>query len=119
MACGQQSNKTAELYEASELSSLMRDMVEFSKASKATLNAGGTIDSVPQHLFNLKHAKATRDEHLEESFQSLTDPYLNALRGIERGDSQHYYYKKSINACKSCHQVYCGGPMSIINQLPL
>jgi len=117
-ACGK-TNKSekAEMYEASELSSMMRDMVDFSKAAKQSLADGKTIDSIPSHFWGLKEAHATRDEHLEKPFQDMTAPYLNALKGIERADSQMYFYNASIDACKSCHSVYCGGPMEIINQL--
>jgi hypothetical protein len=120
IACSQKdagSGAEADMYEASELAALMRDMVEFSKDAKAKLASGETIDSIPAHFWDLKTAEATRDEHLETPFQTMTEPYLKALEGIQRGDSQQYYYNASIQACKSCHGVYCGGPMSIINQL--
>ena len=118
-ACSQKDSgdSKAEMYEASELAAMMRDMVEFSKDAKAKLANGESIDSVPTHFWNIKTAVGTRDEHLETPFQTMTEPYLKALEGIQRGDSQQYYYDASIAACKSCHGIYCGGPMSIINQL--
>lgn len=119
LACGQKKDDSsaADMYEASELSAMMRDMVEFSKEAKAKLAAGERIDSIPSHFWDIKTAVATRDEHLEAPFQTMTVPYLKALEGIQRDDSQQYYYDASITACKSCHAVYCGGPMAIINQL--
>jgi hypothetical protein len=118
IACSQNNkNEKADMYEASELAQLMRDMVTFSEGAKAKLAAGEKIDSIPSQIWGLKEAHATRDEHLEPTFQSLTNPYLEALKGIERGDSQQYYYTQSIQACKSCHGVYCGGPLNKINQL--
>ncbi len=117
-ACKQpQKEEKAEMYEASELSATMRVMVDFSKAAKQSIAKGQSIDSIPSVIWDMATAHGTRDEHLESDFQSLTKPYLEALKGIERGDSQSYYYYKSIDACKSCHSVYCGGPMAIINQL--
>ena len=107
----------AEMYEASELSATMRVMVDFSKAAKQSIANGEAIDSIPSVIWDMATAHGTRDEHLESDFQALSKPYLEALKGIERGDSQSYYYYKSIDACKSCHSVYCGGPMAIINQL--
>ncbi len=120
VACTSSPKSTqAEMYEASELSQLMRDMVTFSKQAKENLANEASIESIPNQMWNLKKAKGTRNEHLEESYQAMSDPYLNALKGIQRGDSQAYYYRKSIDACKSCHGVYCGGPMDVINTLDL
>ena len=117
-ACKQTSqHETAEMYEASPLSQTMRTMVSFSKQAKTQIANGEGIDSIPAEIWDMAQATGTRDEHLEADFQTLAKPYLKALRGLERGDSLAHYYKKSIDACKSCHSVYCGGPMSIINQL--
>lgn len=110
-------NDAAEMYEASALSETMRTMVEFSKQAKANLAKGNAIDSIPEEIWQMAKATGTRGEHLESDFQALAPPYLEALKGIERGDSQSYYYLKSIDACKACHSRYCGGPMAIINQL--
>ncbi len=111
------SSEKADMYEASEVSATMRTMVEFSKQAKKSLSEGQSVDSIPAVIWDLASATATRDEHKDEEFQTMVKPYLSALRGIERGDSQSYYYHKSIDACKTCHAVYCGGPMAIINQL--
>ncbi|MEY2924420.1 MAG: hypothetical protein RLZZ337_968 [Bacteroidota bacterium] len=118
VACSQNNkSEKAEMYEASELAQLMRDMVAFSENAKTKLAAGEKIDSIPAQIWDLKKVHGTRDEHLESAFQDLSNPYLEALKGIERGDSQQFYYTQSIEACKSCHGVYCGGPLLKINQL--
>ncbi|MBR9861107.1 hypothetical protein GYB22_10255 [bacterium] len=106
-----------EMYEASEMSLLMRDMVEFSKAAKSALEQGKEIGSVPAHFYDLKKKKATRDEQEDEAFQAMADQYLKSLKGIDRGDSSAYYYNLSISNCKTCHSSYCGGPMAVISKL--
>jgi hypothetical protein len=117
-ACSQ-TNKSekADMYEASELSAMMREMVVWSKEAKATLAAGDTIESVPQSFYDLATQTATRGEHDEAAFKGMVPLYTDALKGIERRDSQQYYYDASIQACKSCHGVYCGGPLDVIGQL--
>lgn len=118
IACGQgTNNEKADMYEASELSAMMREMVIWSKEAKATLAAGDTIQEIPPHFYTLEKQTATRGEHLEVAFKAMTPAYINALKGIERRDSQQFYYNASIQACKNCHGVYCGGPLSVINQL--
>lgn len=114
---GSKSSEQADMYEPSEMSITMRKMVEFSKEAKAALAKGDSITSVPKEIYDLAKRKGTRDEHLEGAFQSMVPAYLSALKGIERGDSQMYYYNASIQACKTCHATYCGGPLAIINQL--
>ena len=118
LACGQAgSNEQADMYEASELSAMMREMVAWSKEAKATLAAGDTIESVPQNFYDLAKQTATRGEHEEAAFQGMAPLYAQALRGIERQDSQQYYYDASIEACRTCHAVYCSGPLDVIKQL--
>lgn len=112
------SNKDADMYEASPLAAMMREMVDFSKDARKKLQEGDTI-VVPKSFYALKEQKGTRDEHEDEAFQQMSDVYIAALKGIERQDSQYYYYNQSINACKTCHSTYCGGPLVVIDQLPL
>jgi len=112
-----QNTETADMYHPSELSQIMRDMVLWSKETKNLLFKGEVIDDVPQNFYDLANQKATRDEHLEAAFQRMVPSYTNALKGIDRKDSQQYYYDASIRACKNCHTVYCEGPLSVINQL--
>ena len=111
------SNQSADMYEASDLSLMMREMVDWSKEAKQKLDRGERIHEVPAHFFQLARQKSTRNEHEEEAFQAMVPSYLDALKGIERKDSQEFYYNASIQACKNCHHIYCGGPMSIIEQL--
>ena len=118
IGCGQMgSSKKADLYEASELSAMMREMVFWSMQAKKSLDAGEPIDSVPQSFYDLSKQTATRGEHEEAAFLGMVPAYTNALRGIERGDSQQFYYNASILSCKTCHSVYCGGPLDVIKQL--
>jgi Zn-dependent oligopeptidase len=105
------------MYEPSELSQMMRDMVTWSKETKSSLLKEEVINDVPKQFYDLANQKATRDEHKDAAFQGMVPEYLNALKGIDRKDSQQYYYNASIQACKTCHAVYCGGPLSVINQL--
>lgn len=117
VACGEGLQQKADMYEASELSKMMRDMVTWSKQAKHKLQNGGTIQHVPKAFYDMKNQVATRGEHKEAAFLGMVPTYINALKGIERKDSQQYYYDASIRACKTCHSVYCDGPMQIINQL--
>ena len=119
LACGQNNSSSdkADMYEASELSAMMREMVTWSKEVKKTLDAGDSIASVPQEFYELASQEATRGEHDEAAFQAMVPLYTSALKGIERGDSQQYFYDASIQACKSCHGVYCSGPLDVIKQL--
>ncbi len=117
-ACSQtNSSEKADMYEASELSAMMREMVVWSKSAKATLAAGDTIQEVPQSFYDLAKQTATRGEHDEAAFQAISPAYTDALKGIERRDSQQYFYDASIQACKSCHGIYCSGPLDVIQQL--
>ena len=58
-----QSSDSAEMYEPSELSQMMRDMVTWSKETKSSLLKGEVINDVPKQFYDLANQKATRDEH--------------------------------------------------------
>ncbi len=120
ISCGQFNKNTSEqadMYEASELSTMMREMVTWSKEAKAILAIGDTITHIPQSFYDLAIQTATRGEHEEAAFLGMLPAYTDALKGIERLDSQQYFYNASIQACETCHAVYCGGPLDVINQL--
>jgi hypothetical protein len=106
-----------ELHDPSEMSLLMRKMVEYSKQAKQNLANGKALDSIPSRFYDLLTLKASRNEQKEVPFQNMAIYYLAQLRGLERADSQEYFYRESINACKSCHSTYCNGPMLIIEKL--
>lgn len=116
--CSQSTKNKPEMYEASELAELMREMVKWSKSAKIKLANSEKIE-VPDEFFALPQKKGTRNEHLEETFQSHATVYVQQLKQIQQSDSQAYYYNKSIDACRSCHQSYCGGPLVVIDQLGL
>ncbi len=119
LACGQQNSKgEAEMYDPSPLSQMMRTMQIFSEKAKLSIIRGDSL-SVPQEIYGFPSLEATRGESEEDLFQAMTAPYLDALKGIERGDSQRYYYSASIKACKNCHSYYCAGPLAAIQQLEL
>ncbi|MFY0643264.1 MAG: hypothetical protein JXR19_02240 [Bacteroidia bacterium] len=118
-ACSKGNSKEdAEMYDPSPLSMAMRSMESFSEQAKYKLLHDEKIE-VPSEFFEFYTKEATRDEHKEAKFQSLAVPYVNALKGIERGDSQMYFYQASIQACKACHSQYCAGPLAAINQLDI
>jgi excinuclease UvrABC ATPase subunit len=116
-----QSNKNSEepdLYEASPMAAMMRDMVEWSKDAKSKLSDSISI-KVPDAFFELKNQAGTRDEHQDKNFQALAEMYVSHLKKINEGENQVYYYNQSIQACKSCHNNFCGGPLVVIEQLSL
>lgn len=116
LACSNTDQHKADMYEASPLAAMMRKMVDFSEKAKINLAQNQKI-KVPKELYSMPYLQATRNESEESVFQEMAKDYIAALEGIEREDSQAYYYSASIKACKNCHSVYCGGPMAVINTL--
>jgi hypothetical protein len=113
--CAQQSD--SEMYEASEMASLMRDFVEFSKDAKKRIAAGDQLE-VPQAFYSLKSKQATRNEQDDQEFQQMADLFLVQLKALDGADSTAAQaYHSTIDACVTCHSTYCGGPLEIINKL--
>lgn len=114
----QKNANAPDMYEVSPMSELMREMVIWSKDAKQKLQDSLPI-VVPEKFFELAKKEGTRDEHLDQNFQDLAKVYLAQLQKIKGGKNQAYFYNESINACKSCHNNFCGGPLVVIDQLGL
>ena len=87
VACGEGLQQKADMYEASELSKMMRDMVTWSKQAKHKLQNGGTIQHVP--LYSQKQWSLS-------SFQ--LNPW-GTSRGIPKLLSPNSYIQPHLHNC--------------------
>ena len=115
LAC---TNKGPDMYEASPLAQLMRDMVEFNKSARLDALEGRTID-IPDAFYSIREKQATRDEQKDDAFQSMAALFLARMKDVDGNAEPAEAYHRMINACIHCHNTYCGGPLEIINQLQI
>ncbi len=101
---------------ASELATLMRSFVADWKAARATLEAGGNVaPRFPSHS-KLRCAWPTDPGDRNATFDGFAVSYLSAVKRFDESPGQRSY-EGVINACAACHEVSCGGPLEVINQL--
>lgn len=101
---------------ASELATLMRRFVADWKAARQTLEAGGNVaPRFPSHA-KLRCAWPTDPADRNAQFDTLAVGYLDAVKRFDESPGQRSY-EGVINACAACHEVTCGGPLEVINQL--
>ncbi len=107
------------MYQASEMTELMRGIYEFNKATKRKIEHNQDLFEYPEEFKNIKTAKLTDPSDRDTEFDSLAIIFLENQKTAYsfKGDLAKYSYNKSINACISCHKTRCTGPLPKIKKL--
>lgn len=112
--------KELDMYEASELALLMREMYASNLALRDSLLQGVLPPSFPEDFRRIHSAEATDPAELDETFKALATQYLAAMDSIvsaqEPAQAQRHY-NALVETCASCHQIYCQGPLAKIRRM--
>lgn len=109
-----------DMYEASEMTLLMRSMYDVHEDIKKTIVAGNTPDKFPKDFLNIFKAKLTDDKPYNETFIAYSKVYIDNVREIYDSTSTiplEIRYNNAINSCVSCHTTECVGPIPRIKKL--
>ncbi|CAE7369959.1 unnamed protein product, partial [Symbiodinium sp. CCMP2456] len=112
-------DKELEMYEASELASLMRQMYEGNLDLKKQIAEGKVPESFPEEWKKIHTAEATNPEELNETFDALAKQYIANMESIAEAKSTaeaKIAYNAMVGTCASCHQIYCTGPLAKIKK---
>jgi len=107
-----------DMYEASELALLMRDMYQKNLDLRQQIIDGEIPESFPEDFKTIHTADAT--EELNETFKSLAVQYIANMEAITQAKSPEEgieAYNSMINTCASCHTIYCQGPLAKIKRM--
>ncbi len=119
----QQEASEPEMYEASELASLMRQMYEDNLEIGKEIEAGNIPKSFPEDFRNIHSAVATPGmKHDTAFFNAMAEQYIHNMELITRAETKQeakIAYNEMILTCASCHQVYCQGPLAKIRRMKL
>lgn len=113
-------DKELEMYEASELASLMRQMYEGNLDLKKQIAEGKVPESFPEEWKKIHTAEATNPEELNETFDALAKQYIANMESIAEAKSTaeaKIAYNAMVGTCASCHQIYCTGPLAKIKKM--
>ncbi len=119
---GSESKSSAEapkMYNMSELSLAMEEMYRTNEAFREALRSGMGIDSIPAVFYTIHTAEATSASDKDPMYHAMADVFLERMEAVAREPlaNQPAAFNEMIDACVSCHQVKCQGPIDRINKL--
>jgi hypothetical protein len=107
-----------EMYEMSEMAALMEQMYVDNERLKARIIKGDTIGQFPQHFKRINEAVLTDETDKDAFFEEQSAKFIQAQELIYKDpENAKEHFNNGINACISCHQVKCGGPIPRIKKL--
>lgn len=121
LACSDSKTKSVNPNGDSELALLMRQMHDDGMLTKQQLLEGKDPEiNVPYH--KMQTAKATEPEKVADpryaAFASLYEAKVKSLLEATE-DNQVEAYTSMVDACMSCHEQVCPGPMRKIKRMYL
>jgi hypothetical protein len=112
------SDKEFEMYQMSEMAALMESMYIENEKLKERIKRGDTIGQFPSHFLNIHKAVMTDESDNDQFFKEQASLFIKSQEMIyEDPKNAKQHFNEGINACVSCHQVKCGGPIPKIKKL--
>jgi cytochrome c553 len=107
-----------EMYEMSEMATLMEQMYVDNQRLKERINKGDTIGGFPSHFLKIHKAAMTDESDNDAFFKTQAAAFIKAQELIyqdPKNAKQHF--NDGVNACVACHEQKCGGPIPRIKKL--
>ena len=112
------SDKEFEMYQMSEMAALMESMYIENEKLKERIKKGDTIGQFPIHFLNIHKAVMTDESENDQFFKEQAALFIKSQELIYKDPKNaKQHFNEGINACVSCHQVKCGGPIPKIKKL--
>jgi cytochrome c553 len=108
------------MYESKPLALLMLDMYDESALWKEAILADSFDIEIPVDFYGIYSVEATDRAVRNDVFMAQADAYLKAVKDLVEMSKEKQQVKKfnsTIDACVSCHQVFCQGPIDKIKHL--
>lgn len=110
--------KKFEMYEMSEMASLMEQMYAYNKQVKDQIVKGDTLGKFPEFFNKIYSAKFTTPSDNDAFFKANAQKYIEAQKLIYSDPKNaKANFNKGLDACVTCHQGKCGGPIPRIKKL--
>lgn len=112
--------KTFDMYEMSEMALLMEQMYVDNQRLKERLEKGEPAGEFPSHFAKIHSAIMTDSTENDDFFKKQAKVFLEAQELIYKEPAKaKEHYSNAIQACISCHEVKCSGPIVRIKKLQL
>lgn len=113
-----ESSKKFDMYEMSEMASLMEQMYKDNELLKERIKKGDTIGKFPNHFLKIHGAVMTDEQENDAFFKAQAANFIKAQELIyEDPKNAKEHFNSGIDACVQCHEVKCGGPIPRIKKL--
>lgn len=110
--------KKFEMYEMSEMAMLMEQMYVDNQRLKERIKKGDTIGEFPNHFLKIHGAVMTDKQENDAFFKDQAAKFIEAQQRIyEDPKNAKKHFNDGVNACITCHQVKCTGPIERIKKL--
>ncbi len=109
-----------EVYQPSEMSSLMKGMYAYNEQIKKDIEKGNTPLEFPEEFLNIHTAQLSDTKTRTYNFQLYSVKYIEAQRLVFVEDSTTTLVQRhndAIGMCISCHTTECTGPIPKIKKL--
>ena len=107
-----------EMYEMSEMAALMEQMYVDNQRLKGKIINGDTIGKFPQHFLKIHESVMTDDKDKDAFFDEQAKKFIEAQELIYKDPANaKQHFNNGVDACISCHQVKCSGPIPRIKKL--
>ena len=105
--------------ERSEMALLMNEMYAYNESIKQQIIDGSLSNTYPEKFDNIHSAVLTTPSARDLNFESFSKLFLEAQKEVFEAPKEELVlrYNTAINACISCHNVKCVGPIPRIKKL--
>lgn len=111
--------KVLVMAKTSEMSLLMNEMYAFNESIKQQVIDGNLNNNYPERFDNIHSAVLTNPSVKDLDFNTFSEQFIDAQKLVFESPQEELttHYNNAINACISCHNVKCVGPIPRIKKL--
>lgn len=106
-----------EMYEASEMATLMEQMYVHNKQLREKIIKKDSLSEMPKYFLKISEATMTKEKDRDDFFNTKSGFFLKTQSEIYDSKNSKESFNTMVDACISCHEVKCGGPIARIKTL--
>lgn len=105
------------MYEASEMAILMEQMYVHNKQLREKILKNDSLGNLPDYFSKISSATMTKGKERDAFFNEKAPIFMKSQAEIYSSKNAKESFNTMVNACISCHEVKCGGPIERIKTL--
>lgn len=107
-----------EMYNMSEMALLMEQLYVDNTRLKELIQTGDSLVEIPDYITKIHSAVMTDPSDNDDFYQEQANMFLEAHKAIySNAENKVELFNKAVDACISCHQKKCSGPIPRIKKL--